>query len=169
MRSQVKKREGKIDSIYEMVMMMMICSTYRWTSLIPLLVLFLGWLYCDIECGGCGGPALPRTPDKSDWGCCADCWLEPTWCDRIAASISFRRCHLLNLFTLTHFLFQLFFFFNIFKKIFLNFLLLFFFLFFEPPTYWKYISFTFLHIYQQGEQKIIISLFFFSLQQNTKM
>lgn len=70
--------------------------TYLWTSLIPPAPP-LGWLY-DIECGGngCGGPAVvwPREPDKSDWGCWEEaCWPEPTWTDRIAASISFRRCH----------------------------------------------------------------------------
>lgn len=71
-------------------------ETHLWTSLIapapP-----RGW-YDDIECGGpgCGGPAVvcPRGPDISDWGCCEEaCWPEPTWTDRIAASISFRRCH----------------------------------------------------------------------------
>lgn len=70
-------------------------SAYLWTmeSLIPPAPP-RGWY--DIECGGnawCGGP-VPRAPDKSDWGCWEEaCWPEPTWTDRIAASISFRRCH----------------------------------------------------------------------------
>ena len=71
-------------------------DSYLWTSLIPPAPP-RGWLY-DIECGGngCVGPAVvwPLGPDKSVWGCWDEaCWLEPTWTDRIAASISFRRCH----------------------------------------------------------------------------
>lgn len=81
---------------------------YLWTSLIPPAPP-RGWLY-DIECGGngCGGPAVvwPREPDKSDWGCWEEaCWPEPTWTDRIAASISFRRCHHFTYFV-TNFLYR---------------------------------------------------------------
>lgn len=72
-------------------------DTYLWTSLIPPAPP-RGWLLYDIECGGngCGGPVVvwPRGPGISDWGCWEEaCWPEPTWTDRIAASISFRRCH----------------------------------------------------------------------------
>lgn len=91
-------RENKVEiSISRSIIFAEWIKTHRWTSLIPPDTLVRGWLY-DIECSGCGGgPAVvPLAPDSSDWGCCADCWLVPTWGDRIAASISFRRCHLLN-------------------------------------------------------------------------
>lgn len=79
-------------------------QTHLW-SLIPAALEPLpprGW-YDDMDWGGklCGwAPACGcRGPEMSFWGCCeaAACWLvEPTWTDRIAASISFRRRHLFH-------------------------------------------------------------------------
>lgn len=78
-------------------------ETHLWTSLIPAALEPpppRGWY--DIDWGGrlCGGPpdCCCRGPEMSFWGCWDEaCWLvEPTWTDRIAASISFRRRHLFH-------------------------------------------------------------------------